>query len=196
MMDKVRLIIKGVSEIMGNEKIGLIFLTDNMFERQISIVCDWDTAQEINIRLKRKIDKSTSLPEVMAKMIAARTKYEPEYSIYITGIESEQYKTYIIGEDTGEMHKIKASDATLLSLVMNIPIYIDKTLMQKQSISNKSRQDRATIPINVVKSSILEETLERAINEEDYETASKIHSELERRKREKNGNGNDTDTCL
>lgn len=195
-MDNVRLFLKGVSEIMGNEKIGLITLTDESQERQISIVCDWETAQGINIRMKHKIDKSTSLPEVMASMLTARCPNKAAYSINITGIENEQYKTYIIGEDTGEIHKIKASAAALLSLVMDIPIYIDKTLMRKQSISNRALHDRATIPINVVKSSILEETLERAIKEEDYETASKIHTELERRKHEGNGYGEKTDKGL
>ena len=69
---------------------------------------------------------------------------------------------------------------------MDIPIYIEGTLMKKQSIKNRSCTDKVSIPINVINSSILQETLERAIQAEDYETASKIHDELERRKRQEN----------
>ena len=187
-MNNVRLLFNSVSEIAGNEKIGLITLTDESHERLISIVCDWNTAEAIDIRVKHKMDKSNTLPEVMAAMLKARCKDERKYYVCILGLEEEQYKTFIVGEDSAEMYKIKASEAVLLSLVLDIPIYIEGTLMKKQSIKNRSCTDKVSIPINVINSSILQETLERAIQTEDYETASKIHDELERRKRQENKN--------
>ncbi len=195
MTNDIRLYVKGVSEIMGNEKIGLIILTD-LSGKQISIVCEWHTAQEINKRLKKSIDISLSLPEVMSRMIPRRKGYMYNYYVKIAEVEDEQYKTYIISDEIDEVYKIKASDAILMSLVMCLPIFIDPVLMRRQAISSINTYDKASIPINVVKTSILEETLERAINDEDYETASKIHSELERRKQEKKGRGKDTDAYL
>ena len=68
-MNNVRLLFNSVSEIAGNEKIGLITLTDESHERLISIVCDWNTAEAIDIRVKHKMDKSNTLPEVMAAQL-------------------------------------------------------------------------------------------------------------------------------
>ncbi|WP_238305694.1 hypothetical protein [Hoylesella marshii] len=40
MMNKVKLKLKNVSEIMGTEDMGVILLTDEEEQRQLSIVCD------------------------------------------------------------------------------------------------------------------------------------------------------------
>ena len=47
------------------------------------------------------MDKSNTLPEVMAAMLKARCKDERKYYVCILGLEEEQYKTFIVGEDSG-----------------------------------------------------------------------------------------------
>ena len=52
-MQKERLIFKGVSEIVGTEDLGLLILTDEAKERQITIVCDKTMAVQLELRFKK-----------------------------------------------------------------------------------------------------------------------------------------------
>lgn len=52
-MTKERLIFKGVSEIVGTEDLGLLILTDEAKERQITVVCDKAMAVQLELRIKK-----------------------------------------------------------------------------------------------------------------------------------------------
>lgn len=180
-MNKIKLILDNVSEIAGNNNIGLITLADEDKTRQVTIVCDHNMAEAIQIRTKPHHMAAFMLPEVVGTMF--RSLGEANFEIVITDLIDEQYKAYIINRDTLDTFPIRASDAVLLSISARFPLYMDATLLRRQSVEYKEKRNGISIPINVISSTMLEESLKKAINDEDYETASKLHEELERRKK-------------
>ncbi|HCD78216.1 MAG TPA: bifunctional nuclease [Prevotella sp.] len=179
-MNRIRLLFNNVSKILGNENIGLIVLTDELKTRQISIICDKNTREAIDMRIGKMPGNKEMLPEVLTSLLKA--KVEDKYEIDIEDVANGQYVTIIQDISNGDTFRVKASQAILLSIISGIPIYTTKELMQKQSNVFLGRGEKLSLPINVVTNSMLEESLKKAIEEENYEIASRLSEELKKRK--------------
>lgn len=179
-MNKVRLLFNNVAEILGNEDIGLIVLTDELKLRQIVMVCDKATKLAINMRARKMPETEYMLPEVMARMLKA--KGTDCYEILINDVKEGQYVTVIHDISNDKTFKVKASHAILLSLVSNIPVYITEELMKRQSNDFMNKGEKLSVPINAISEPMLEESLKKAIEEENYELASKLSKEINKRK--------------
>ncbi len=104
----------------------------------------------------------------------------------ITKIENSIFYAELVLEKGGAIIKVdsRASDAIAIALKTNAPIYayeevmkqaaIEITVIEKEHKKEKSLED---IPLNE-----LEEMLQKAIEEENYEYASLIRDEIRRRK--------------
>jgi len=79
------------------------------------------------------------------------------------------------------MKLIRMSDAVLLSVISRIPLYIDATLMQRQSTPYNPDVRGISVPINTIDLERLNQELDRAIEAEDYRLASYLHEEILRR---------------
>ncbi|MDO4160044.1 MAG: DUF151 domain-containing protein [Prevotellaceae bacterium] len=178
-MARERLIFKGVSEILGTENMGLLILTDELMERQITIVCDKAMAVQIELRLKMIPISNIMLPEVMCNLLKTYTDLNLE--IVIEDIIDGQYRTLLYNADTLDPMLIRASDAVLLSLIGEIPIYIDSKLMKRQSTEYRENANGVTLPVNSISDEMLQSALDRAIAEENYELASHLRDEQKRR---------------
>lgn len=179
-MNRVRLIFNNVSEILGNENIGIIILTDEAELQQIAIVCDKTTKEAINIRVKKLSETKDMLPEILTEMLYA--KGPGKYEILIQDVDDGQYITVISDTSNGDTFRIKASQAILLSIISDIPIYITEELMRKQANVFMGKEIKISLPINAITESMLEKSLEKAIEDENYEIASKISKELNKRR--------------
>jgi bifunctional DNase/RNase len=87
--------------------------------------------------------------------------------------------------DTFSIRKIRMSDAVLLSMISDVPLYIDGALMEQQSIPFQEANTRVSIPINTLDIDKLKEALDKAVDEENYRLASVIKDELGRREKAK-----------
>ena len=114
-MTKERLFFKGVSEIVGTEDLGLLILTNESCERQITIVCDKAMAVQLELRIKNIPVTKIMFPEVLCKLLKANTAFN--YELVMDDIIDGQYRTILYDKDTMEPTVIRASDAVLLSLV-------------------------------------------------------------------------------
>ena len=175
-MDKTRLIFDNATEIAGNKEIGILSLTDLDKTRQLSIVCERNVALEIDKR------NDNLLPEVLVKLLTKNTN--SIFEILITDIVDGQYKVYVFNADTLDYTPIRASDAVLLSMVADIPIFISETLMRQQSVEYTGKKTGVTVPINAISIPMLEESLKKAIDSENYEMASKLRDEINKRKKD------------
>ena len=174
-MDKTRLIFDNATEIAGNKEIGILSLTDLDKTRQLSIVCERNVALEIDKRKSPEPVNDNLLPEVLVKLLTKNTN-----SIFVDG----QYKVYVFNADTLDYTPIRASDAVLLSMVADIPIFISETLMRQQSVEYTGKKTGVTVPINAISIPMLEESLKKAIDSENYEMASKLRDEINKRKKD------------
>lgn len=191
-MYKTRLIFKGVSEIVGTKQLGIIILTDEDQKRQITIVCDKTMALQIEMRLHGIIPTGSLLPEVLCKMIAGMSSDPME--IDITGVNDGQYNVVLCcGAGLIEPVCIRASDAVLLSVIASVPIYIDAELMARQSVPYDKKARGVALPVNTISNDMLQNALDRAIIEENYELAARLRDEQLRRGSSKDAKRNDNE---
>lgn len=181
-MTKERLIFKGVSEIVGTEDLALLVLTDEAQIRQISIVCDKAMAVQIELRLKSVPITKIMLPEVMCKIMNVR--YNLNLELIIDDLNDGQYRTILYDTETLEPTLIRASDGVLLSLIANIPIYIESELLKRQAVPYRANARGVTLPVNTISDEMLQTALDKAIADENYELASHLRDEKKRRKKE------------
>jgi len=186
-MAKERLIFKGVSEIVGSEDLGLLILTDVAKERQITIVCDKAMAIQLELRMKHIPITKIMLPEVLCSLLKNNMSFN--FELIIDNIVDGQYRTVVYNKETMESLLIRASDAVLLSIVANIPLYIEAGLMQRQSVIYKENARGVSLPVNTISNEMLQAALDKAIADENYELAS--HLRDEKRRRNKKGEKSD-----
>lgn len=180
-MPREQLYFAGVSEIVGGTDVALIILADKSRTRQLSIVCDRSMAVQIELRVKAVPITTIMLPEVLSRLL--RMDKTAEYEISIDGINEGQYIMRLMNTVTGRSDQLRASDAILLSVVADIPLYIESSLLSRQSVPFNPTHNGISIPINSLSEEMLNKALEQAIKDENYEMASYVSDEINRRKK-------------
>lgn len=187
-MTKERLIFKGVSEIVGTEDLGLLILTDEAKERQITIVCDKAMAVQLELRIKKIPITRIMLPEVLCRML--KNNGGLDYELLIDNIIDGQYRTILYDKETMDTLLIRSSDAVLLSIVANIPLYIEAGLMRRQSVMYNENAKGVSLPVNTISDEMLQAALDKAIADENYELASHLRDEKKRRTKKDDNHDN------
>lgn len=175
-MKRTKLFFRGVSEIVGNTQLAVLMLTDEEEQRQITIVCDKVMAVQIEMRMKRLNITAGFLPEVLCCMLSKLSGATME--VIITSVDDGQYRCFVcFGPGWIEPIAIRASDAVLLSLITDTPIYMESGLFKLQSVQYKKNSRGVALPVNTLSADMLQEALDKAINDENYELASKLRDE-------------------
>lgn len=175
-MNKIKLIFKGISEIVGGEELGLLILTDPASTRQLTIVCDKQMEYQLGLRMGKAAITDKMLPEALWKMIQIQTK--GNYELIIYDIQDGQYKAMLMDQVTFQSVQMRASDAILMSYISSIPLYIEERLMMRQSVPFSPNAGGMSIPVNAISTDMLKQALDKAIDEENYELASHLRDEL------------------
>ena len=166
MMSKVRLKFHNVGEIVGSDDLAIITLTDEMMENMITIVCDRAMAVQLELRAGIIKDQAGIMMDII-----------------ITDIIEGQYRTLLCNRVTLETIPIRASDAVLLSLAARIPIYIESSLMARQSVRFSGLSHAVSLPVNTLSLEMLDQALKKAVEDENYELASQLRDERKRREK-------------
>lgn len=181
------MVFQGVSEILEGPELAVLILTDQMKERQISIVCDKHMEYQFGIRLGKKVNTERMLPEVMTAV--AKQQGGMRFEILISDVIDGEYRCMLVNETTFESLPIRASDAILFAIVSNTPIYIEYNLMMRQSVRYSANTHGMAIPINALSGEMLDKALQKAIDEENYELASYLRDEINKRKKKEEHEG-------
>lgn len=163
----------------GTDGTAIILLTDLFEYRQLSILCD-----SRYIFLFRQCRKNgdgyyCTLPQLLLKTMGARSALSME--MIINGIRNGEYNVNFFDKQTETVSHIRACDAVLVSFALNIPLFIDNELYRMQTTPYKEGSPTISIPCNVMNVEMLQKALDVAISKEDYEFASHIKTELDRR---------------
>lgn len=175
MMSKVRLKFHSVGEIVGSDDLAIITLTDEPKERMITIVCDRAMAVQMELRSKQIPITRIMLPEVLAGIIKDQAGIMMD--ILIMDIIEGQYRTLLYNRVTLETVPIRASDAVLLSMAARIPIYMESSLMARQSVRFSENSNAISMPVNTLSTEMLDKALQKAVEDENYELASHLRDE-------------------
>lgn len=180
-MERISLRYRSLSEIVGSaDGMSIITLTDESEERALNIICDKTMAAQLQLRSEQVAICKSLLPEVLTAMLQEYVDLK-DLEITVYDIRDGQYLVSLMNSDNYFIRQIRMSDAILLHVISNIPISIDKKLMQAQSVTFRPNVERVSIPINVLETDKLREELGKAVEEEDYRLASYINEELKRR---------------
>ena len=173
-MKKTQLRFESIQQVVGGEGMAVILLTDMDREYAMSVVCDEAMAYQITLRLNNAQQCSNMLPETLVKLLSGR------YELMIFGIYDGQYQVVLMDE-YGNSKRMRMTDAVLLSLISNIPMFIEGTLMAKQCVPFNENAMGIAIPINTMDVARLKVALEHAVDEENYELASQLRDEINKR---------------
>ena len=103
------------------------------------------------------------------------------FQVIINDLIDGQYKTLLYMPDILQAIPIRASDAILLASTAKLPIFIEENLFVRQSVPHQDDAVGVSIPVNVLSAEMLQKALEKAIADEDYEKASQLRDELNKR---------------
>ena len=177
-MQRILLRVENLQQIMASEELSVILLTDEQRRRALSVVCDAEMTRQLMIRLKgnREVTR-TMLPEALLQLLPSR------YEMMIVGVYDGQYQVMLMDLENGESVRVRTSDAVLLSIISHIPLYIEERLMQRQSVPFDENATGVSIPINSMDTPRLKAALKNAVDDENYELASQLRDEINRRKK-------------
>ena len=178
-MQKVRLIFKGISEIVEKQDVSLLILTDEEEARQLTIICDRRTEYEFERRIGGTENTSTQLPEAMCAVFPELRR--GMYEIIITSVHAGKYQTMICNKVDLSASPIDAASGILLALVAGMDIYIDRKLLERQSVPHNPMGGGMPIPVNVLSDEMLQQALDKAVADENYELASVLRDEQDSR---------------
>lgn len=184
-MPRIKLTIKAVTPQLQNPNAYNLILQEEDGSRRLCIPIGIAEAQAIAIQLQ---GMSTARPLVY-DFVSKLTK---EFNIRI--IEAEIYKiesgifhSKVMCESKTHPYKTaidaRTSDAVALALKSKCPIYSTEEVMQLagNDLEQTDKRVLAVIPLSAMTMSELKTMLRRAIKREDYEQATKIRDEINRR---------------
>ncbi len=195
-MEKIKLEIIGMSYSQSQSGAYALILGEIEGDRRLPIIIGGFEAQAIAIELE-KMKPSRPLTHDLFKSFADNFDVTIKEVIINKFIEGVFHAELVCMDENGE-HKIDArtSDAVALALRFHCPIYTFDKIMSAAGIvvdeKKEEKQKKRTTKKEKADDSLAQHTatdlkdlLQKAIDNEDYEKASKIRDEINRRKEEK-----------
>lgn len=204
-MSLARLSIKGISYSQTQNGAYALLLSDMDSDRQLPIVIGAFEAQSIAIALEKDIKPPRPLTHDLFKTFSDRFQILVKQVIIHKLVDGIFYSSLICERDgIEETIDARTSDAIALALRFDAPIFTYKNILDKAGIYLKdqgqdtdiyssdnlepSKDDSSTEKTSSFKSEFsqlstkkLNELLEKAVNDEDYERAAKIRDEISKR---------------
>lgn len=182
----VRLFLEEVAEFTNSPEIAIVSLANEQKTRMVTVVCLTEAANTIKMRMHPYKITEILLPEATAQLMHLNGL--DHYELLIDNLIEGQYMAYLHDTVSEKNVRIRITDGILLAQAAKMPICIDEELLSKQSVRYRSLKNGISVPVNAITEDMLKESLQKAIDEEDYELAAKIHEELKNRNNDKNKN--------
>jgi bifunctional DNase/RNase len=194
-MDKIKLDIVGLSYSQTQSGAYALILGESGGKRRLPIIIGGFEAQAIAIELE-KMAPSRPLTHDLFKSMAQTYNIQVK-EVVIYNLQEGIFYAKIVCDREGVLSDIDArtSDAIAIAVRFNCPIYTFENILSSAGIftdelydeenEDSDEQTEPTKPTNEfasVSTEELSEQLNQAIENEDYEAASRIRDELKKRK--------------
>jgi bifunctional DNase/RNase len=193
-MDKIKLEIIGMSYSQSQSGAYALILGETEGKRRLPIIIGGFEAQAIAIELE-KMKPSRPLTHDLFKRFADTfgiALKEVVINKFIEGV----FHAELVCHDGSKDYRIDArtSDAVALALRFQCPIYTNEKIMsaagiivdekaEAKPVKEKKPEEGQKSTLEHFTSSELKEMLQKAVENEEYEEASKIRDEMNRRKK-------------
>lgn len=198
-MSLVRLDISGISYSQTQNGAYALILSEQEGERQLPIVIGAAEAQSIAIALEKEIQPPRPLTHDLLKNLSDDFDIKVKQVIIHKLIDGIFYSSLICERDG--LEKIidsRTSDAIAIALRFDAPIFTYKNILEKAGVDlaseekggkssttdepkRKRSRPKANTQYSKMKIDQLNELLDKAVKEEDYEKAAKIRDEISKR---------------
>ena len=202
-MNFVQLDISAIKQSDSQNNAYVLLLNETAGKRQLPIVIGWCEARSIAIALDGTEEPERPLTHDLFKTIGDKFNIIVQKIVIHTLIEGIFHSSFHCKhQHTGEEIAIDArtSDAIAIAIRYKCPIFTYEDILSRagiiinnahenviddENLNLKEEDDKMASPegINTFSVSKLNKLLARAIEEEDYEKASEIRDELNKRKR-------------
>ena len=183
--EEIELRIHGMSSVMQPANAYALLLEEVYGYRKLPVIIGAQEAQAIKVMMMG-IKMSRPLTHDLLETIIDRLGGHVN-KILIYKVRSGIYYSYIfIEKENGEIFQIdsRTSDAIALALRCGCPICTTEEIMASERLYEVNGV-AFTVSVNVVNAEMLQDALEKAVKEENYEQAARLRDEIERRKQEK-----------
>ena len=199
-MDKIKLDIIGISYSQSQSGAYALILGESKGKRRLPIIIGGYEAQAIAIELE-KMKPSRPLTHDLFKSFAVSFNITVNEVVIDKFIEGVFYAKLVCSD--GNFNReidSRTSDAVAIAIRFNCPIYTNENILSAAGIimedetSSKSKASKGESQENVEESSNeltnyslteLDELLMQAIDKEEYEKASRIRDEINKRSKKK-----------
>lgn len=189
-MDEIELKVHDMSSTLQPADAYALVLEEVNGNRKLPIIIGSLEAQAIKIvmmeyKMPRPLTHDLFLTVI--KELGATLK-----KVLIYKVKDGVYYSYLFIEKEGGELKIdsRTSDAIALAMRCECPIYTTDEIMESEQL-NEITGKGFSAPVNTVDIVALKEALARAIEEEDYEQASRLRDEIKRREEEEESEESD-----
>ena len=143
------------------------------------------TRRALTLQMRNKLPLPMPVPLSVADVCYQMMR---KFGIHLTRIElcaikDATFFCKVVGEREGEEKVVDfcmAPDALVLAVTANCPIMIEQELFEAQYM-HKTGENSFAININTLSRQMLEDALQHAIENENYEAASQLRDELAKR---------------
>ncbi len=186
--NRIRLKVLGLSKGTMHENMYILILQEMGGDRKIPIIIGQSEAQAIALKTRHVPLERPMVQDLFKKLTDAFDITLRD--VYIYKVDNGVYYSYLELEHDGLETDIDArsSDAIALALTYNCPIYTSDVLLERQYM--RENDGGLSIPINTLDVQALKEALERAVKDENYEMASLLRDEINKRLAKKPSAGN------
>lgn len=204
-MSLVRLNIKGISYSQTQSGAYALVLNEVDGERTLPIIIGAFEAQSIAIALEKEIKPPRPLTHDLFKTFSDRFQIKVKQVIIHKLVDGVFYSSLICERDRiEEIIDARTSDAIALATRFNAPIFTYENILDKAGIYLKSKEEQEVGPANIeveeliadvsddISSSVsysdftlaeLNNKLDEAVANEDYELAAKLRDEISKRQK-------------
>ena len=177
------LLIKSVSEILGIKDVALVSLVNATETRQIVVSCELEMRDLIMKYMTDRPETQMLFPSVVNDILATRDKSSLE--VRINGVIDGVYQTEIYDRLTQKSFPIRCSDGIFMSVACKLHIFASAEVMRLHSIPYVTGATKVGLPLSVLSEKLLKNSLQMAIETENYEMASNLRDELNKRHKDK-----------
>lgn len=181
-MRKIELTVQEISKGVTYRGIYILLLEEKDGTRKLPVMLGMADAHALLRKLHpEQTGGGRDVADVMASVTGLYDIQAEEVLIY--RIERGEFMAFLLfSQNNVVRHTIaRAVDAVLVALTYHCPIYINAELFERQYLRELGN-GVVSFPLNVLSLELLEDVLRTAVENENYELASQIRDEINRRK--------------
>lgn len=173
---------QGVFSIPEDEDSYLISLTDQTEMRALSILTNKNMAYQLRDWNNHDPKSKQRLPYVLTSLLKSYTAVSESYLIRLRGAKEEGFEAYVVNKLNDDVVAINPDEAILLALVSDMNIVTNISTMKHYSTPVQPERMQVALPLQILPDKLLHHALDKAVKSENYEMASFLRDEINRRK--------------